>query len=680
MKATNRITLVALIFSSTIAPLQSAEIEEVFVTGHRTGTLLEDFIGSGSIIDKETLELIAPTHVQEVLATVPGVNFHRNSGQEYLPSVRSPVLTGAGACGSLLIAEDNVPLRPAGFCNVNELFEAHWQQAEQVEVIRGPSSALFGSNALHGVINVITPEPETVDNALSLEAGSLDYYRIGLSASNHNAAILFTGTTDQGYRDNYGVDEQKLSIKTRHLLSNVEVSTGLTAINLNQETAGFIVGTDAYKDDDIIETNPNPDAYRDAQAVRLWTKVENESDHARWQVTPYLRYSEMFFLQHFLPGTPLEENGQSSLGIQTAYVIEREHQQLTFGLDAEYVDGHLKQSQANPTQGSAFLMATIPTGLHYDYEVNATQIAPFFQWQSNITDQLTMTAGVRYEWMHYDYDNLMVDGRTRDDGTECGFGGCRYSRPSDRKDDFRNVSPNINMQYTFDTATRAYISLARGFRAPQAVELYRLQRDQQVTDLDAEQLDSFEVGFYWAQGSWQVNTALYTMKKDNVIYRNSDFFTIDSGETRHRGIELSLSKEFTDALSIDLTASRALHTYEHNDLESGITKGNLVDSAPKHFGNLTVNWQINRALFISAQWQHMGSYYTDPENNHDYSGHDLLNLKGRLVLNPKLTLSSRIINVTDRRYADRADFSGFSGDRYFPGSPRAFFIELDLDW
>ena len=79
--------------------------------------------------------------------------------QESLPAIRSPVLTGPGSCGSFLMLEDGIPIRPAGFCNVNELFEIDTEQAAAMEVVRGPSSALYGANGLHGTLNFLLPQP-----------------------------------------------------------------------------------------------------------------------------------------------------------------------------------------------------------------------------------------------------------------------------------------------------------------------------------------------------------------------------------------------------------------------------------------------------------------------------------------------------------------------------------------
>ena len=71
-------------------------------------------------------------------------------------SLRSPVLTGAGACGAFFTAEDGINLRAPGFCNVNQLFDANLLQAAGVEVVKGPANATYGSNAVNGVINVLT--------------------------------------------------------------------------------------------------------------------------------------------------------------------------------------------------------------------------------------------------------------------------------------------------------------------------------------------------------------------------------------------------------------------------------------------------------------------------------------------------------------------------------------------
>ncbi len=137
------------------------EVEEIMVTSStRRPESLATINASVGVLSNEELRLVNHQHIQEVANRLAGVNINRNNGQESLTAIRSPVLTGAGACGAFLLAEQGIPLRAAGFCNVNELFDANSENASRIEVIRGPATAYYCSNAVHGMINVVLPDPE----------------------------------------------------------------------------------------------------------------------------------------------------------------------------------------------------------------------------------------------------------------------------------------------------------------------------------------------------------------------------------------------------------------------------------------------------------------------------------------------------------------------------------------
>ena len=129
--------------------LSSTTEEEIIVT--ESNWL---FLPSIDQINQQEIELYNSHHFKELLNLSSGVWISRGSGQESLISLRSPVLTGSGACGSFQILEDGIPIRPAGFCNVNNLFEVAENLSSEIEVVKGPSSSMFGGNAMHGVINV----------------------------------------------------------------------------------------------------------------------------------------------------------------------------------------------------------------------------------------------------------------------------------------------------------------------------------------------------------------------------------------------------------------------------------------------------------------------------------------------------------------------------------------------
>ena len=101
-------------------------IEEIEVISNaRRSQGLTDINAAVSVLGEQELDLIRLNHYQEALNRLPGVNINRNNGQESLIAIRSPVLTGAGACGAFLVAENGIPIRSHGFCNVNEMFDAH---------------------------------------------------------------------------------------------------------------------------------------------------------------------------------------------------------------------------------------------------------------------------------------------------------------------------------------------------------------------------------------------------------------------------------------------------------------------------------------------------------------------------------------------------------------------------
>ncbi|MFM1895879.1 MAG: hypothetical protein RLZZ385_953 [Pseudomonadota bacterium] len=659
------------------------EIQVISTTRRLEG--LADVNASVAVIGTEDLRLVSATHYQEAANRLPGVNINRNNGQESLTSIRSPILTGAGACGSFLLAEEGIPLRAAGFCNVNEMFDAHTENAAAIEVVRGPSSAFYGSNAVHGMINVVLPEPSE-QLSFTLETGPRGFLRgnvaAGTDSGNFKQLLLLNGVSEEGWRADSGYDQQKASWLYQYTTANgLQLDGGLTVTNLNQETAGYVVGKDSYKDPVLRKGNPNPEAYRDNQSMRLWTRMTAQLAND-WEVifTPYYRQTDLDFIQHFLPGTPVELNEHESLGFQlSGYHNLDENSYVALGFDLESTDGRLQQYQDKPTVGSAFLVGTIPQGKHYDYEVKADQLAPFLHYQRYLGNNWDMTLGLRYERMDYDYDNLMLDGRTRDTGVPCGFGGCRYNRPADRSDSYGDWSPKLGLRYRFDDTHSLSARIQRGFRAPQATELYRLQNAQNVADLESVQIDSLELALEGAGTGWEYSVTGFYMDKENDIVTDINRFNLNDSDTKHRGVELAGALELSDTLTFFGAFNYARHTYTNN-LDGGalLIDGKDVDSAPRTFGNFRLQWRPMAGLLSELEWVNMGEYWEDPENLHIYEGHDVVNLRTSWDVSSSVNLSLNILNLFDTEYAERADYTGFGGDRYFTGEPlRAF---LALNW
>lgn len=670
----------AVIAQTTLA--QSNRLESIVITADRQQNALRDVPASVFSLDENALDTVRHVHVNESLVRVPGVWISRNNGQESLTAIRSPVLSGAGSCGAFQMALDGIPLRASGFCNVNQIFEANTEQAGTIEVIRGPGSILYGANAIHGAINILSdPITDSLSGDAAVEAGPHGYARfmgtVSNTLGNNGYRVSFNGATDDGYKRDSGYGQQKFDVQHRYTGANVTITNAFHATNLNQETAGFITGTDAYKDDNQKRVNPNPESFRDAESYRLSSQIAFDAAGGNWMFTPYYRKTEMTFLQHFLPGIPLEENGQDSFGLQSMFSSAAgERWNWQAGLDMETTEGYLKETQFVPATGTPAVVGTIPLGKHYDYEVEATLVSPFVQTRFQVTPQHQLSFGVRYESLEYDYDNLMLDGRVRDDGTACGFGGCRFNRPADRSDDYENASMQLGWIYDFADNQQIYVNLAQAFRAPDTGEVYRLQGTQNVADLQSEEMDNFEMGYRADLNRISYTVAAFYMDKENVIFQNSDRINISGAQTKHRGVEFNSVIALADSLSLTIAASYAKHTYEGNVNPGAVQLAGLdIDTSPRFTGSSQLRWQISDERSVELELVHMDSYFTDEANTAEYDGHDLVNLRYQATMGERWFYSARVTNLLDTDYAERADF-GFGVDRYFVGEPRSLYFTI----
>ena len=672
-----KFALAALILSM---PAPAFALEDVIVTATRSPIALASYPGSVSRIAAGAVELVGATHSSELVNRAAGAMIQRGSGQESLTALRSPVLTGAGACGAVLVLEDGIPIRPVGTCNVNELFEVNLEQAAAVEVLRGPGSVLYGSSAVHGIINVIPPMPDQIPAfGAVLEGGSDDYRRVRLAAGSGTDdggfGVVLHATDDGGWRDASGFEEEKLNAVWVRPLESGALKLTLAGSNLDQETAGFIIGQNAYRDPVIARSNPDPEAYRNASSLRFAAQYRGASGN---ELRVFARSSRMDFLQHFLLGQPVEENGQDSGGVMlTTTGRAFASGELIAGLDVELAQSSLLQYQHGPTTGGSDAQNAIrPAGKHYDYDVDSRVLAAYAGWRRPLAPRWSFEAGLRLEYARYDYDNHMIDGDTDENGMPCP-GGCLYSRPADRSDDFTNLAPRVGLVWNVDDAVTAYLSLARGFRAPETTELYRLQRQQSVADLDSEQVDAAELGLRWRAETASLDLALFHMDKRNVILRDSAGFNVSGGRTRHVGLEYEGDWAFAGDWSLSAAGTFARHEYRFTAaVEQGeqITSGNDVDTAPRDIHALRLR---HDAAWLEAEleWLWVGSYWANASNTARYGGHNLGNVRLSAQPGDNWTLSLRVTNLLDTAYADRADFA-FGDYRYFPGRPRAYFLEL----
>ena len=656
---------------------QTAVLDEVVVTTARSESLRIDNPGNIATLDPSETVNLFPV---ELLNRAPGVHIHRGSGQEHLTAIRSPVLVGGAGAGSFLYLEDGIPMRAPGFANVNALMDAQPQNGGSVEVVRGPGSALYGSNAVHGMINFVSAPLDNSDRAAELAYGSYGRHAVGLQMAQQHADFTSRVTLDlngdhEGYRDEQGFAQQKLRLETAWQDGATGYRASLSHMNLNQETAGYAT---SYEDETIAQGNTNTDAYRDARATRGYVRMTRDlQDGATLTLTPYFRTNEMDFFMHFLPGTPLEKNAHDSIGLQTSYARQAANVSYVAGIDIELTNGELSEVQEGPNVfGTKY-----PQGTHYDFEVEAQVIAPYVHAVWDWSDKTLITTGLRLEVTDYDYTT----------NAATNPGGFLF-RPSDRSDDFSDLSPKLGLVHKLAENRRVFVNLARAARAPQVTDLYRLRDsdrtdgiDPDVSAIDSETLDSLEVGYRAVYPGASYEVTAFMMQKENYHFRDAGDNYVVNGETDHMGVELSMNWALAADLELQTNLTYAQHEYAFDNTVTGansaetITSGDQIDGAPETLGHTTLTYKNSERLSTALIWEHVGSYYMDASNTTEYDGHNIFALNMTYDLEGDTALSLRIDNLLDEAYATRAD-KWFGNDRYFPGEERRFMLRLSREY
>lgn len=180
------------------------------------------------------------------------------------------------------------------------------------------------------------------------------------------------------------------------------------------------------------------------------------------------------------------------------------------------------------------------------------------------------------------------------------------------------------------------------------------------------------------QSKLSIDATLFAMQKRGSVFRDAEGFNVTGARSKHRGIEIAADWQLSTDWSLAIDGSYARHTYDFDVVAARgetFVSGADVDTAPRWLGSIELQFEPNEIVNIGLQWSAISKYYVDAENEFQYPGHAIVNLRARLQVTSQLDLMLRLNNIADRDIADRADYA-FGNFRYFPGRGRELFAEL----
>ncbi|MBF0185816.1 MAG: TonB-dependent receptor [Magnetococcales bacterium] len=674
-------------------------LPEISVTATREGELKSETPATVNILKMDTLQKRRPTHPKDLLNQVPGVWISNLSGEGHSTSIRQPLTTSA----VYLYLEDGIPTRSTGFYNHNALYEINLPQAGGLEIVKGPGSALYGSDAIGGTVNALTrPPPRGDELEVTGETGVYGWGRLmvsGGSASENTAwRANLNLTHSDGWQDHSGYDRQTGSVRVDHALTDTSLLKMVFSVaEINQNHVGEMNQQDY---DSNPRKNNTPISYRKVEAIRLSAAYERESAHSLLSITPYLRHNSMEIVPNWsLSYDPSKYKVQNdSFGILSKYRQDFApyRSRLIVGLDGDYSPGFHEEDALKVGKTGTIYSSIIDSKRVYDYDVTYSSLSPYLQGEISPLAPLRLTAGLRFDMMRYQYDNRLSDAAIQGPAGAFPAGGW-YGHAADGSTSYSHLSPKLGATYQFNDNLNGFVQYSNAFRTPSEGQVFRTARmntaalanavAQSQINLKPVTVDNMETGL---RGKWHnidYELSLYHMRKtdDIITYQNpvtNERSVVNTGETLHRGVETAVGIPINPTWRIDAGLSYAKHTYEKWTV-SGTSDytGKEMELAPRLITNtrVTLTPEFMNEGRIQAEWVKLGHYWRNANNTSEYPGHDLLHLHVQYPINKTWEVYGNINNLLDKTYAETSALS--SGQpTYTVGLPRTMFMGVQVKW
>ena len=680
-----------------IAAAQAADEQTMVVTAAPTTVSELDAPAAVSVVNGDEMRQAAPrVNLSESLGAVPGlqVQNRQNYAQDLQLSIRGFGSRSTYGVRGLRIYVDGIPATmPDGQGQTSNIDIG---SVDTIEVLRGPFSALYG-NSSGGVINVTSQtgtQPPTVE--ASSYYGSFGTWHYGMKATgavgdgSHAGDVDYTVSTNRftthGYRDHSGARKNLANARLGVRINDVsKLTLLLNSVDIKANDAGGLTA-DEWRD------NPRQSPHGDQYNTRKNTR----------QTQAGLRYERQLSAQDDLSVMMYagERETTQFQSIPRAPQLKPSHAGGVIDLTRHYqgIDTRLTH------RGELLVPVTLTAGLDYEnmserrkgYEnfvmVNGApqygeqgalrrnernlmwNVDPYLQTQWQLTDKLSLDAGVRYSSVWFDSNDYYITPGNGDDSGDASY---------------HKWLPAGSLKYALTDAWNVYLSAGRGFETPTINELsYRSDNQSGLNfGLKPSTNDTVEIGSKTRIGNGLFTAALFQTNTDNEIVVDSSSGGRTSyknaGKTRRQGMELGLDQQFGESWRLKAAWTWLDATYRTNVCDDASCNGNRIPGIARNMGYASFGYQPEQGWYAGSDIRYMSDIMANDENTAKAPSWTVVGLTtgykwsyGRMDMD----LFGRIDNLFDREYVGSVIVNESNGRYYEPAPGRNYGIGLNLAW
>jgi iron complex outermembrane receptor protein len=624
-------------------------------------------------LSNKAIQDAKPATIDQILNKVSGVNMINLGNEQHEMSIRQPMTTKS----LFLYLEDGIPIRTTGLFNHNALLEMNMAATKSIEVIKGPSSSLYGSEAIGGVVNFISLTPSAIPVVkLTAQGNNIGYKRgdlqTGFSAGKWGFALNgYYAAKGNSYLEFTDYHKGIITGRLDYRFSDKTVlSSSLTCLNYFSDMPG---GVDSFMFASKSFTNSQTFTYRKVNAVRYHTTLTqawNEQskttltalyrDNIIEQNPNYRIRDDYRKVNGNWVGDKALAHGEINASGFRSYSLIAQHRQnfnwkkaiLIGGMSVDLSPSRYRAQYIRirkDTASNKYAGYQSTDSIMTNYTTGINNYAGFASFECTPVEKLRAVVSLRYDYFRYTFRNNL---------TPSAFSGA-----PDTTNGFKRISPKVGFTYNFSARTGLYANYSEGFVPPQVSDLYTGVR---VPYLNPSVFYNYEVGG-WVQlilNKLSADLSLYDLQgKDEVVSVKLDdgsYENQNAGKTSHKGIEFGLNATPVKDITVRVSGAYSEHRFL-SYIEKGVSyNGNEMNNAPHWLYNAELWYKPAsiKGFRIGTEVQHVGSYFADPQNTAIYKGYTVLNL--RLGYAAKgFDVWVNVLNATNRYYSNITTKSAF---------------------